>query len=574
MKQFAKCMWRYSPLFLIGILMSYFLAQVVVTGNEIIGKVIDDMLAGQNVEFKAFAFKMVLIALLGFVMAFVNSVCISRYSILVQTRYKRLVADKLYRLEYRYFDNNSSASVINKVNGDIAEADMFLNENLPFIISNLVKIVTYAVFIGRLNMRLLILMMVMYPFVLFISNYISQKIINLKKIHRQKSDAISEVSQDSMSGIIVLRSFLLENFFQKRLDCAADALVDNEEHRTRISNNAMLIRKILQWIPNIACAVYAYVLVRNGELTIGSLMAFVVILGHFVDAVVGLPFDMVEAREHLVCIRRVENILSQKEEQSGNVREVFDAQTAIEFENVNFGYDDRQVLNNLSFKIAKGSKVAFVGDSGGGKSTIFHLICGFYPVSSGSYRLCGTEFGDWDIECARDNISLVSQNVFLFPATIRENVAYGNRNAGEEDIIAACRSAGIHDFIMSLPDGYDTITGERGVLLSGGERQRISIARAILKDAPILLFDEPTSAVDVGTESLIEEAIDKLGRNKTTVTIAHRLSTIRNADVIMVLKYGHIVEAGTHSELMAAGGVYASMYGMELNGKAQECEVI
>ena len=374
---------------------------------------------------------------------------------------------------------------------------------------------------------------------------------------------ITEIAQDCISGILVLRSFGAEKYFESKLDMAADELVNNEEKRTRISNTAIIVRQVLQWLPNIICAVYAYVLVRGENLSIGELLAFVVILERFVSSFVGLPFNFVDAKEHMVCIRRVEKILGEKNENSG-VETCGLEGDAVTFDRVAFAYgEESEVLKELSFTIPKGTSAAFVGDSGGGKSTIFRLLCGFYPVIEGSYLLFGREFSQWDIQAAREQMALVSQNVFLFPGTIEENVAYGNQKASKEEIIQACKNARIHEFIMSQPKGYDTVVGERGILLSGGERQRISIARAILKDAPILLLDEPTSAVDVETESLIQEAIDQLSANRTTIIIAHRLSTVRNVDKIMVLKDGRVVETGTHTELMAKQGAYAAMYGRE-----------
>ncbi|MBQ4284297.1 MAG: ATP-binding cassette domain-containing protein, partial [Lachnospira sp.] len=197
----------------------------------------------------------------------------------------------------------------------------------------------------------------------------------------------------------------------------------------------------------------------------------------------------------------------------------------------------------VDFVAEKGKQTALIGSSGGGKSTIFKLICGFYHINSGSYKLLGEEFSDWDIKSARKNFALVSQNVFLLPESISDNVSYGKPGATRKEIIEACKKANIHDFIMKLPQGYDTMVGERGVRLSGGERQRISIARAFLKDAPILLLDEPTSAIDVGTEKLIQEAIDRISINKTVIVIAHRLNTVAGADRIYVLENGLIREA-------------------------------
>ena len=267
----------------------------------------------------------------------------------------------------------------------------------------------------------------------------------------------------------------------------------------------------------------------------------------------------------IVCVKRIEEIFLQKNEESGIECKGIDTDIAVEFKAVSFSYtNEKDIIKDMSFKIKKNSKVAFVGESGGGKSTIFHIICGFYPIGTGKYNLLGREFSKWNIEYARENITLVSQNVFLFPSTIKDNVRYGNLNANDDDIIIACKNAQIHDFIMSLPQGYDTVVGERGILLSGGERQRISIARAFLKNAPILLLDEPTSAVDVATEQLISKAIEKLSFNRTCIIIAHRLSTIKNVDEIMVVKDGSIVEKGQHESLLGSNGVYSKIYGKEV----------
>ncbi len=567
---FIKCSLHHCIYFIIALVLSYVLAAIIVEGNTLIGDAIDRMLSGASVEFKQFLLKLLIMVALGFITAWVKSFAISRFSVMVQTDYKTAIARKLFHLEYRYFDENGSASVINKMNEDIAGADTLLTENLPEICTNAVSIITYAFYVGRLNITLLILMLICYPLILLLSNLLVKKIVALKKIHRQKSDRMSEISQDCISGVLVLRSFVAEDLFQKDMDEAANDLVENEKKRTRISNSAIIVRKMLQWLPSIICSIYAYHLVMQGNISLGGLMAFLMILIAFVDAFVGLPFNFIDAKENSVCISRLEDILSAPDEPSGNQKTGTTGdntyESAITFNNVSFSYTEGiEVLRNISFDIKKGESVAFVGDSGGGKSTIFHLLCGFYPINKGSYTLLGTDFKSWDIASARSHMALVSQNVFLFPDTIMQNVAYGKPDASEDEIINACKLARIHDFIVSLPNGYDSVVGERGILLSGGEKQRISIARAILKDAPILLLDEPTSAVDVATEQLIQEAIENLSRNRTCITIAHRLSTIEHVDRIMVLKDGNIAETGSHKQLLANKGLYYQMYGKEVD---------
>ncbi|MBQ7944355.1 MAG: ABC transporter ATP-binding protein [Lachnospiraceae bacterium] len=561
-RKFVSCMARYGWLLLIEAVLAIIVSYTLVQGNEIISVAIDEMLAGQEVSFGSFVVQFLIFTIVGAMAAFVQSIVASKFAILICTKYKDMVVDKLYRIEYKYFDSNYSATLLNKVIGDLGEIASFLESVLPEIMSSLVALIIYSVYIGRLNLGLLILILVSYPLIFWIASALVKRISSLQVTYRQKTDTMAEIAQDAVNGILVLRSFGIEDVFRKRMHTAAQELVENEEKRTQISNTAIVIRKVVQWLPNIISAVYAVYLVSCGDISLGGLVSFILILNKFVEAFIGLPFCMVDASAGVVSIKRVEEILETEEEYGGEQTQPLDTDTAISFENIEFGYtEESQILRKLSFEVKKGENVAFVGESGGGKSTIFHILCGFYQNTKGCYRLLGRAVEDWNIEALRAQIALVSQNVFLFPTTVEENISYGKPDATHEEVVDACKKAEIHDFIMTLPQGYQTLVGERGAILSGGQKQRISIARAILKDAPILLLDEPTSALDVETESSIQNAISAVMRGRTCITIAHRLSTVVNADRIMVLKQGQIVESGTHEELMALGQAYATMYG-------------
>ncbi len=561
-KIFVKCMIQYGWLLLIEAVLAIIVSYTMVQGNKVISVVIDDMLGGKEVLFASFVIQFLIFTAVGVLASFIQSIAALKYGVYTCTKYKDLVVEKLYSIEYKYFDSNYVATLLNKVIGDLGEIAGFLESVLPQMISNIIAIIIYSVYIAQLNLGLWIVIVVSYPLIFWIANILVKKISGLQNIFRQKVDKMAEIVQDAVNGILVLRSFGMEQIFQKKMHRAAKELVENEEKRTQMTNTSMVIRKVVQWLPNIISAVYAVYLVQQGNISLGGLVAFILVLNKFVEAFIELPFCMVDASAGMVCIKRMEEIFDAKEEISGTECVPMEVNVAICFDKVNFGYtQDNLVLQNLSFEVKKGENIAFVGESGGGKSTIFHLLCGFYEKTSGSYQLMGRRIEDWNRNALRQQIALVSQNVFLFPTTVEENILYGNPKATHEEIIEACKKAEIHAFIMTLPQGYQTIVGERGAILSGGQKQRISIARAILKDAPILLLDEPTSALDVGTESSIQDAIGAVMAGRTCITIAHRLSTIVHADKILVLKQGHIVEWGTHEELMALGQVYAAMYG-------------
>lgn len=550
-RYFLKNMLHYWYLPFIEVLLLALLNFAVVRGNQAISTVIDRMLAGETVVFGSFIREFMALTLAGFVAAFVASAAGAEYGVLVSARYRRQVARKLYHMEYRYFDEHNSASVINKVNADLGEAERFLNETFVMLLTDAIAVVIYANYVRTLNSRLFVLVLVCYPLVFWIAGKLTRKIRNLTKTYRAKSDTITGIAQDALNGILIVRSFGLEPYFQEKMHTATLDLVDNEEKRAKVSNLAVLIRKMIQWMPNILCAVYSIVLVAQGNLSIGGLVAFIIVLGKLVEAFMGLPFGMVDAAASIVSIQRVEEILNTREEISGTAQTPLDPDTVLAFDNLTFGYSrDIPVLDGADFTVKSGESVAFVGESGGGKSTIFHLLCGFYTAQSGQYRLYGRDISDWDMEKVREQFALVSQNVFLFPTTIEENIRYGKPDVSMEEVMEACKKAEIHEFIMGLPLQYQTVVGERGAMLSGGQKQRIAIARAILKDAPVLLLDEPTSAIDEGTEKEIQRAIARVSEGRTCLTIAHRLSTIRDVDRVYVVKNGKIEEAGTYDQYM------------------------
>jgi ABC-type multidrug transport system fused ATPase/permease subunit len=322
----------------------------------------------------------------------------------------------------------------------------------------------------------------------------------------------------------------------------------------------------------VICYLFALQETLKGIITTGEMLAFTVLLTRVLYPLGDVVFCINDIREVGVSLNRIQEIFEQKPETGGigafqpvSGNAALGNTPALSWDNVTFSYQEEcQVLNGVTFSIQQGEHVAFAGGSGEGKTTIFKLLCGFYGKTAGEYKLFGHNYEDWSLDAARNCFSMVSQNVFLFPESIWQNVAYGRQDATREEVVEACKNANIHDFITALPQGYETMVGERGVRLSGGERQRISIARAFLKNAPILLLDEPTASIDAGTEALIQEAIERISSGRTVIVIAHRLSTICHSDRIFVVNHGRIEEEGSHESLLQQNGIYAGMYGKEV----------
>lgn len=542
------------------ILSGYVLTQAVVSGTSRIAAATDSLFAGASLELWILVPPFLILTMIGTIAAFVKSYMQNSFSVNVQTEIKNIATSKLVRLQYSYFDKEGSATIMNKLISDVYHLEELFSEVLPQLILSIVTIGTIGVYIFVADPRLFMVTVVCYPLLLWLANVMSIKMGKLTGNRLGLYDKLENTALDNFNGMVVGRSFNLNDILRKRIDDVVDAILKNEYTRTLVSSVSQVVSNLIRWIPPIVCYVFALYEVLRGSLSVGDLLAFSMLLDRIVHPFGEIPGLINTLREDIVSFKRLNAIVKEPEEPSGTGKFEPTAEV-VELAHVQFAYDsERKIFTDLNLKIEQGKSTALVGTSGGGKSTVFRILCGFYAPSEGSYKLYGHDVKEWDLKELRKQFSLVSQNVFLFPDTIAANVGYGREGASRQDIIDACKYANIHDFIEGLPDGYDTYVGERGVKLSGGQRQRISIARAFLKQAPILLLDEPTSAVDIQTEKQIQEALHKISQGKTVITIAHRLSTITDADEILVFDKGVIAESGTHEELMAAQGVYHSLY--------------
>ena len=482
----------------------------------------------------------------------------------------RIVADlrrKLYRtlqrLSLSYYDREHTGRIMSRVLSDTASVQRFVTGGLQQLVVHSLKVVGIAAVLFVMNWRLAALALLPIPVVVVLGKKFSRRFRLIFRSVRRKFATLSASLSETISGMRVVKSFAQEDreigFFESKLGEVNDARLAAVRAKAKFSPAVTF----MMGVGTIAVWYVGGGQVLGEALTLGTLILFISYMQQFYNPVQQL-INLTEAfQESATAAERVFNIMDMPSEVADhdNACQLEQVRGCLELEHVSFSYDEgNPVLKDITLTIRSGEMIGLVGQTGSGKSTLVSLICRFYDATKGRIVLDGTDLRDIQTRSLRQNIGMVLQDSFLFAGTIKENIAYGRPEATEAEIIRAAKAANAHDFIMNLPDGYDSEVGERGVMLSGGEKQRVSIARAILKDPAILILDEATSAVDTATEASIQEAMDRLVCGRTTIAIAHRLSTLRNSDRLLVMDNGEIIEEGTHEELVhKPDGVYAEL---------------
>ena len=483
---------------------------------------------------------------------------------------RRAVFTKLQRLSMSFYDKNKTGTIMSYVTNDVSALQGALVDNVVEMITESVILIASIVMMIYLDWKLFLVTFGTFPFVLGFIDIFGKRIRKSGSRIQEAAADITSVLQETVSSARVIKSFVRENYEVARFD------KENMNNFRANMKNAQLMATLTPTIEFVAAIGVTIILwyggnsVINGEITAGSLVAFLTYAVNISNPIKRLSRVIGNIQKALAAAQRVFDVLDLPEtiKDAENAKLLPPAKGQVSFKNVSFSYNPgEQVISNISFDVKPGQMIAFVGPSGAGKSTVASLLPRFYDVDKGSITIDGEDLRGVTLDSLREQVGIVPQETVLFNGTVYDNILYGRLDATKEEVEAAAKAANAHNFIMELPQGYETRLGDRGMNISGGQRQRISIARAILKNPQILILDEATSALDTESERVVQEALDRLMVGRTSFVIAHRLSTIKNADRIMVLEKGQLVEQGTHDELMEMNGLYAHLYQIQYRSK-------
>ena len=568
LKRFIAYYKPHKKLLFFDMLAALFISLIGIVYPIVTNKMLNDYIP--NKMYRTIVFAGALVLLLYFIRMMLRYF-VAYYGHMIGVRMQSAMRLDLFRhlqkLPYSFYDNNETGKIMTRITSDLFEVCELAHhgpENL--LISSIMIILSFA-YLCSIDWILTLIIFACVP-ILVIVTMKCRKAMRSAFDDRRKSNAIINASvESSITGIRVTKAYtnadIESDKFKRGDECFVDASRRAYKAMARFHSSTSFVTDIFNVFILIAGGLFLY----SGRISFGDYSTFIVSVNLFISPVNTLISFMEQFQNGTSGFKRFLELIDEApEKESENAEELTNVEGVIEFKNVTYSYNPtKEVIHNVDLRLEKGRKLALVGPSGGGKTTLCHLLPNFYQLdeASGSIEIDGKDIRSLTLDSLRRNIGIVQQDVFLFVGTIRENIMYGRPDATEAEMIEAAKRANIHDYVMTLKDGYDTEIGERGVKLSGGQKQRLSIARVFLKDPAILILDEATSALDNTTEVLIQEALDELCHGRTTLVVAHRLSTIRNADEIAVVLDGRIIERGTHDELIAKDGKYKELYALQ-----------
>ncbi|MCI9617273.1 MAG: ABC transporter ATP-binding protein [Eubacterium sp.] len=470
------------------------------------------------------------------------------------------------KMSFSFYDDQKVGQLMSRITSDLFDITELLHHGPENLIISFIKIIGALVILLSINVKLAIAAFILIPIMIVYAYFFNWKMKQTFRMNRVKIAEINEQIEDNLSGIRVVKSFANEAIENQKFKAGNDGFLTAKKNNYKYMGGYHSGLTAFTTMINLIVIISGGVMITQNMVSITDMLTFLLYINIFTDPVRTLIDFTEQFQNGYSGYERFRQILMLEPEiqDNENAKDIGKVKGDIVFDDVSFRYNDNahRVLKHIDLKIDAGSYIALVGSSGAGKTTLCNLIPRFYEVSGGKILIDGQDIRDVQLKSLRDNIGMVQQDVYLFAGTIYDNIKYGRPDATEEEVIEAAKEANAYEFIMSLPNGFDTDIGQRGIKLSGGQKQRLSIARVFLKNPPILIFDEATSALDNESEKIVQESMEKLAKNRTTLVIAHRLSTIRNAEKIIVLTDKGIEEEGTHAELMEKHGIYYDLYKM------------
>lgn len=484
---------------------------------------------------------------------------------MMETDMRSELFNHLQQLSFSYFNNTKIGQIMSRITTDLFDITEFAHHGPEEATISTVKILAAFVILLNVNIKLTLIIFAFLPLLFIATVYFNKKLRSGFRAYRHQVGEINAQVEDTLLGMRVVQSFTNEELENQKFSMANNEFLEIKKKQYHSMGAFNSTARLLEGLMRIVVVIAGAFFFVNKQINAGDYASYLLYINTLLISIRQLVMFSEQFQRGMTGLERFFNILDEPFEikNSKNAIKLDNIKGDILFDDVSFAYSDgdgRTVLNKLTLNIPQGKNVALVGPSGSGKTTLCNLIPRFYDVTSGRVLLDGIDIRNIDLKNLRDSIGMVQQDVYLFSGTILENISYGRPDASEEDIVAAAKSSGAHDFIIELPHGYETYVGERGIKLSGGQKQRISIARVFLKDPPILLLDEATSSLDNESEYLVQKSLNELTKGRTTLTIAHRLTTIQNADIILVLTDDGLVEKGTHENLLKEDGIYAKLY--------------
>ncbi len=569
-KRFSTYYKNHLPLFFLDFSCAFLMAGLDLIFPTVVSKMIDDILPSKNLSLIIkIGIGLLALYLVKAILEYIVNYWGHTLGVRIEYDMRKDLFNHIQKLSFSYFDNTKTGHIMSRIVNDLNEISELAHHGPEDLFIGVVTLIGSFVILLKIHIPLSLITFAIIPVMLLYAIITNKKMTSAFKETRLKVADINAQVEDSISGARVVKSFTNEWYEEEKFEEGNFKFRGAKENAYKIMAVFYSGINFFSNLINVVVMIFGGIFVYYDQITSGELVAFLLYVSMFLQPIKRLTVLIENYQKGMSGFARFVETLEIDPDIKDDPKaiDVGRVDGEITLDNVTFSYNNKEnVLNNITLKIMPGETIAFVGPSGGGKTTLCSLIPRFYEVDKGSVKVDGTDIKMVTQRSLRENIGIVQQDVFLFSGTVRDNIAYGNIGAKEEEIIAAAKKANAHEFIMGLEDGYNTYIGERGVKLSGGQKQRLSIARIFLKNPPILILDEATSALDNETEKVIQEALFDLSENRTTLIIAHRLATIKNADRIVVLTDEGIEEEGTHKELLEKDSIYARLYKAQFDG--------